>query len=160
MKVERIIFFQGDGANEYLDLLDRKGERAVVKQLMEYWQPGNHDLAHELSAGSSDYQEFIKVDGIEFVLTYNTNLNYIGLEHIIKPPKKKYYLIEDSIYSHITTENPKGAYGGGMLREFDTFTKAKNALIEELHDMYEEYKYALQNARALRKSDFEDTENE
>ena len=156
MKVERIIFFQGDDANEYLDLLDRKGERAAVKQLMEYWQPGNHDLAHELSAGSSDYQEFIKVDGIEFVLTYNTNLNYIGLEHIIKPPKKKYYLIEDSIYSHITTEKPKG----GFNEEYSSFTKAKNALIEELHDMYEEYKYALQNARALRKSDFEDNENE
>jgi len=157
MKVERIIFFQGDDANEYLDLLDRKGERAAVKQLMGWWYPGEHDLAHELSAGNSDYQSFIKVDGIEFVLTYNTDLNYIGLEHVIPT---KYYLIEDSIYSHITTENPKGAYGGGMLREFDTFTKAKNALIEELKDMYEEYKYALQNARALRKSDFEDNENE
>ena len=158
MKVERIIFLQGDGAQQLLLLLrsQRITERTAVKQLMEYWQPGEHEEANSLSAGKGDYQSFIKVDGIEFVLTYNTNLNYIGLEHIIKPPKKKYYLIEDSIYSHITTEKPKG----GFNEEYSSFTKAKNALIEELHDMYEEYKYALQNARALRKSDFEDNENE
>ena len=69
----------------------------------------------------------------------------------------KYYLIKDSIYSHITTEKPDWVLD---FEEYYTFTKAKNALIEELHDMYDEYKYALQNARALRKSDFEDNENE
>jgi len=157
MKVERIIFFQGDGANEYLDLLDRKGERAVVKQLMEYWQPGNHDMAKELSAGNSDYQEAIKVNGIEFILTYNTGLNYIGLEHVIKPPKKKYYVVEDSIYSHVTTKKPNFSE---TFKEYSSFTKAKEALIEELKDMYEEYLYSLRKARALRKTDFEEEEED
>ena len=156
MKVERIIFLQGDGAQQLLLLLrsQRITERTAVKQLMEYWQPGEHEEANSLSAGKGDYQSFIKVDGIEFVLTYSFDFDHIGLEHIIPT---KYYVVQDSIYSHVTTEKPDWDQD---FEEFDTFTKAKNALIEELHDMYEEYKYALQNARALRKSDFEGTENE
>ena len=159
MKVERIIFFQGDSANEYLDLLDRKGERAVVKQLMEYWDPGHHDMAKELSAGNSDHQEAIKVNGIEFILTYNTGLNYIGLEHVIPT---KYYLIKDSIDSHITTVSPNSSR---VFEEFDSFIKAKKALVnihkaltEEVKDMYEEYREALRVARALTKTDFEEEE--
>ena len=155
MKVERIIFFQGDGANEYLDLLDRKGERAVVKQLMEYWQPGNHDMAKELSAGNSDYQEAIKVNGIEFILTYNTRLNYIGLEHVIKPPKKKYYYVADSFYSHITATKPDRYY-----KVYETFSEAKKELIEDLNIMLNEYREALRIVRALRKTDFEEEEED
>ena len=154
MKVERIIFFQGDGANEYLDLLDRKGERAVVKQLMEYWDPGNHDIAKELSGGNNDYQEPIKVNGIEFILTYNTDLNYIGLEHIIPPPKKKYYVVNDSIYSHITTIKPTGM----RYETHETFSKAKRSLVEDLEFMIDEYRECLRNVRAKRKTDYEEEE--
>lgn len=157
MKVERIIFMQGDEANEYLNLLERKGKKAVVKQLMEYWQPGEHDEAKQLSAGNLDDQEFIKVNGIKFVLTYNLNLNYIGLEHVIPP---KYYIIQassssDLIYSHITTEKPKD----GFYDEYDSFFKAKKALIHDLWNVFDGYRNALKEARALRKADFEESEN-
>ena len=84
MKIERIMFLQNDKADEYLDLLEREGEEEVVKKLMEYWYPGEHEIVNYLSAGSSDDQSFIKVKDVEFVLTYNFQLNYIGLEHIIK----------------------------------------------------------------------------
>jgi hypothetical protein len=63
----------------------------------------------------------------------------------------KYYVVQDSIYSHVTTEKPNWDQ---KFEEYETFTKAKNALIEELHDMYDEYRYALQKARSLKKSDF------
>jgi len=148
---------QGDEANEYLDLLERKGERAVIKQLVEYWQPGEHDEAKQLSAGNSDDQSFIKVNGIEFVLTYNQSLNYIGLEHVIP---SKYYIIQassssDLIYSHITTEKPRD----GFYDEYDSFSKAKKALIKDLKNIHDDYCNALKEARALRKSDFEESGN-
>lgn len=72
--------------------------------------------------------------------------------------KPKYYYIQDAIYSHITKgfEDYDGHYSIADIQEFDSFTKAKKALIQHLKTMNDEYKYALQKARSLRKSDLEE----
>ena len=69
--------------------------------------------------------------------------------------KTKYYYIQDSIYSHITKgfEDYDGHYSSADIEEYTSFTKAKKALIEHLKTMHDEYKYALQKARSLKKSD-------
>ena len=41
-RYERIVFFQGDDADEWLELLDDQGEQPVVDALMEWHHPGEH----------------------------------------------------------------------------------------------------------------------
>jgi hypothetical protein len=62
-----------------------------------------------------------------------------------------YYLIHDGYYTRIDTEppgNPDKDYD-----EFTSWTEVKKALVESLKDKFKGYKYALHNARALKRKD-------
>ena len=78
MTIERIVFVQGDEADEPLSILDIDGTEAAIEYLARWHYPGEHELAQEPAAGSSD-DVFETDDG--FVLTWNMRLGYIGLEH-------------------------------------------------------------------------------
>lgn len=80
MKVERIIFLQGDAANEALEIYDKNGCEGALQYLDQWYYPGEHDTASELSHGTKDTVYYIS----DYVLTVNTALNYIGLEYIIE----------------------------------------------------------------------------
>lgn len=75
--VERIIFLQGEEANEALDIYREQGLDAVFEYLSQWHYPGEHETANEFSAGLSD--RVFNQD--EYRLTVNANLNYIGLEY-------------------------------------------------------------------------------
>ena len=76
-RYERVVFAQTDDADEPLSILDSDGEDAAIEYLAEWHNPGEHETAEELSAGSSD-QTFESDDG--YILSWNQGLGYIGLE--------------------------------------------------------------------------------
>ncbi len=78
MAIERIVFVQGDEADEPLSVLDTNGTEAAIEYLAQWHYPGEHELTQEPAAGSSD-DVFETDDG--FILTWNIRLGYIGLEH-------------------------------------------------------------------------------
>lgn len=74
---ERIVFMQGDDAEEALRLLDEEGEEACLTYLRQWHFPGEHDTSDTRSAGRLD--DTYEADG--YILTYNSALNYVGLEY-------------------------------------------------------------------------------
>ena len=78
MAKERIVFMQGDEANEPLSILDTDGTEATIEYLAQWHRPGEHELAQETAAGSSD--DVLETDD-GFILTWNVRLGYIGLEY-------------------------------------------------------------------------------
>lgn len=76
-RYERVIFAQTDDADEPLSILDNDGEDAAIEYLSEWHNPGEHETADDLSAGSSD-RTFESDDG--YILSWNQGLRYIGLE--------------------------------------------------------------------------------
>jgi hypothetical protein len=76
MKVVRIIFLQGDNANEALDTLNEQGKDAALDFLSQWDYGEETEVFTELAAGSTD-RIYEKND---YVLTYNNSLGYIGLE--------------------------------------------------------------------------------
>lgn len=78
MAIERIVFVQGDEADEPLSVLDTDGTEAAIEYLAQWHNPGEHELAQEPAAGSSD--DVFETDH-GFILTWNVRLGYIGLEH-------------------------------------------------------------------------------
>ena len=50
---ERIIFFQGDEANQYLEMVDEGREDEVINELQNYWSEG-HEVYNSSPHGSSD----------------------------------------------------------------------------------------------------------
>ena len=78
---ERIIFAQGDDAAEILDILEADGVESAADYMAQWWNPGEHEIADELSAGTSDDTCELP-DG--FVLTWNFGLGYIGLERALQ----------------------------------------------------------------------------
>lgn len=77
MRVERIVFLQGEEARPVLTLLDEHGEGAAVEHLQQWFNPGEHEVSHCLSAGTHDWRF---QDGNGFHLTWNYGLEYVGLE--------------------------------------------------------------------------------
>jgi len=75
--IERIVFLQGDEADEALKLYQDKGCEAALQYLSEWHYPGEHETSDKYSAGSSDTT--YEIAG--YRLTVNTALNYIGLEY-------------------------------------------------------------------------------
>jgi hypothetical protein len=71
-----IIFLQGDAAREPLALLDEQGEGAAIDHLARW------DFGHE-SEHSPSFKPWGVCDNVyrqgEYVLSYNTRLEYIGL---------------------------------------------------------------------------------
>ncbi len=80
MTVERIVFAQGDDADEPLSILDERGIDAAIDYLADWYNPGEHETSDEPSAGTSDDTHETS-DG--FILSWNAGLGYIGLEHIV-----------------------------------------------------------------------------
>lgn len=75
--IERIVFLQGENADEALKIFEESGTDAAFEYLMQWHYPGEHDTSSEYSAGSSDRT----YDRDGYRLTVNLDLNYIGLEY-------------------------------------------------------------------------------
>ena len=75
-----IIFLQGEAASETITLLEKRGEKAALKYLKQFEQEDEGNSYNEIPNGSSDQ---IYCQG-NYVLTYNTSLEYIGLYKIIR----------------------------------------------------------------------------
>ena len=75
--IERIVFMQGDEADEPLSILDTDGTKAAIEYLAQWHYPGEHETANEPAAGTCDHVQ--KTDD-GFILTWNDRLRYIGLE--------------------------------------------------------------------------------
>ena len=74
---ERVVFMQGDDAQEALNILDQQGEDAAIAHLAQWHNPGEHETSRELGAGTSD--RTYEKDG--YILSYNLGLGYIGLDY-------------------------------------------------------------------------------
>jgi hypothetical protein len=79
-KYQRIVFMQGEEADEALKILDEQGEDAAVEHLAQ-WDYGEGEVMDEPSSGDSDDVHETD-DG--YRLSYNTRLGYIGLESILE----------------------------------------------------------------------------
>ena len=77
MKFQRIIFLQGEEANEALELLDLGGYDSAIEYLAQWDHGDDGELFDFPSNGTSDRVHTSK-DG--YRLTYNMRQNYIGLE--------------------------------------------------------------------------------
>ena len=80
--IERIIFLEHDSVNQddyntVKALLDEHGEQAAIEFLKRWHYPGEHETADEESAGTAD-DTFEDDEG--YILTWNSGLDYIGLE--------------------------------------------------------------------------------
>ena len=76
MAFQRIVFMQGEDAQEALDILDNDGTDAAIEYLAQWdMEPG--EIEDESAAGTDD-DVYQSDDG--YILTYNTRLGYIGLE--------------------------------------------------------------------------------
>jgi hypothetical protein len=76
-RYERVVFMQGDEADEALRMLDVNGEDEAIEFLAQMHNPGEHETADELSHGSAD--DFFESDD-GYILSWNEGLEYIGLE--------------------------------------------------------------------------------
>lgn len=81
-KYQRIVFMQGEEADEALAILDEHGEDAAVEHLSQWdYGDGGGEIMDEPASGDSDDVHETE-DG--YRLSYNTRLGYIGLESIIQ----------------------------------------------------------------------------
>ena len=79
MKIQRIVFLQGDQARKALKIYERHGAEGALQYLDRWFTMGApYEPESELSAGTSDKVYEIS----DYVLTVNTALGYIGLEYI------------------------------------------------------------------------------
>ena len=74
---EEIIFLQGEEANEALQILEDKGEEGLLKHLMQWHYPGEHETCEGNPSGNAD-NEF---DDNNYKLSYNEGLGYVGLAY-------------------------------------------------------------------------------
>lgn len=79
MKYARIVFMQGEEAEEPLRILDEDGTKAAIDYLAQ-WDNGDEDVHSSSSAGTSDT---VIAKG-RYVLSFNRYIGYIGLERKIK----------------------------------------------------------------------------
>ena len=82
MELIRIVFLQGESADEALNIYKNSGCEGAL-QYLDQWFSGNvkdYEKFKEPSAGSSDRVYEIS----DYLLTVNVPLNYIGLELITK----------------------------------------------------------------------------
>lgn len=80
MKIENIVFLQGDGAIEAIDILNEQGELRALKYLMQWHHPMEHEINEDWSNGIDD--RIFELNN--YRMSYNLNLGYIGLECKIK----------------------------------------------------------------------------
>jgi hypothetical protein len=75
--IERIIFLQGDHANESLDIYKNQGIKALLEHLIQWHYMGEHEVSDEHSHGA--YDRVFSMDG--YLITVNTVLGHVGLEY-------------------------------------------------------------------------------
>lgn len=80
MQYQRIVFMQGDEADEPLRILDEQGEESAIEYLSQ-WDYGEGEVFDDPSSGTDDD---VYETGDGYRLSYNTRLGYIGLESIIE----------------------------------------------------------------------------
>lgn len=76
---QRIVFMQGEEADEPLRILDEQGEEAAIEFLAQWDMEPGEEFSEPASGDSDDVYE--TDDG--FRLSYNTRLGYIGLERVV-----------------------------------------------------------------------------
>jgi len=82
---ERIIFLQGEAAEETLNLYRDQDVDAVIDHLSQWHYPGEHEVNEDLGAGTQD--TVIKSGG--YVLSINTWVGYVGLSYSIEYKETK-----------------------------------------------------------------------
>lgn len=79
MKVERVIFLQGEDADEALKIFNNDGVRALFNHLSQWHYPEEHETSDNFGHGLSDAT--YRID--DYMLSVNIPLNYVGLEYIL-----------------------------------------------------------------------------
>lgn len=72
-------FFQGEAADELLELLDREGAESVVDYLLDAGCEDGEEYKWEPWGTSDDVESVIRGD-VEYFVSSNSGLNYIGLQ--------------------------------------------------------------------------------
>ena len=85
-----IAFVQGEEAREVLEILDREGEAAAMSHLTQ-WDFGG-ESEHSPTTFPWGTSDLIFRDG-EYVMSYNTQLGYIGLCRIIQHSTKSIFVM-------------------------------------------------------------------
>lgn len=86
VRYERIIFAEGNDADEPLSILDTLGENETIRHLAQ-WDSGDPQELHaEPSSGEADQVYQTEILGAYYRLNWNTGLHYIGLERVIPYP--------------------------------------------------------------------------
>jgi hypothetical protein len=80
---QRVVFMQGEEAEEPLRILDEGGVGAALDHLCEWWD-GSED-GETSDTPASGTEDDVHRAG-EWRLTWNTSLGYIGLERVQKAP--------------------------------------------------------------------------
>lgn len=80
MRYQRIVFMQGEEADEPLAILDNDGTEAAVEFLAQWDMEPGEEFNEPASGDSDDVYE--TDDGLR--LSWNTRLGYIGLERVIE----------------------------------------------------------------------------
>lgn len=75
VEYEDVFFVQGHEADEILELINTKGERAALEYMKQWHYPGEHMTRPEPGHGSDD--EIFQRDG--YILSYNPRIGYAGL---------------------------------------------------------------------------------
>jgi hypothetical protein len=87
-RYERVVFMQGEEANEVMDILNNDGEDAAMDYLRQWHYPGEGEGSNEIGAGTED--EIYEKDG--YTMNWNPYLPYVGLVY-----DTEFGLNEDSI---------------------------------------------------------------
>ena len=75
VEYEDVFFAQGDDADEILEIIQQKGERAALEYMKQWHYPGEHMTRSEPGHGADD--ETFEKDG--YILSYNPRIGYAGL---------------------------------------------------------------------------------
>ena len=79
---EEVIFLQDSNAEEVLAILENDSEQAALDYLKQWHYPGEHSIRKDekISRRDSIYRNE------DYVMYYNTGLDYIGLLYTIRIP--------------------------------------------------------------------------
>jgi hypothetical protein len=83
-KYERIVFLQGEEADEPLDLIDTQGAYVAMEYLAQWDCGDGGDIHDRPSAGSADWTQTIEIPGQTYIVTWNHGVGYIGLEREVR----------------------------------------------------------------------------
>lgn len=74
---ERVIFLQGEEADDALERFDSEGPNGLLEYLKEWHYPEEHPESEELWHGTTDDVYHLG----RYILTVNTRFRYCGLEY-------------------------------------------------------------------------------